>query len=154
MKKILKFPRGNRQINLSSCGPNVLKHTIFYKKGLNISEHYLANLSCCSEKNGSLIKDIIRVAKNFNLNFNLKENSSIEDIISSINTENPVILLIQEWKSGHYIVANGYDSKHKKIFYYDPLYGKTREIKYETLDKIWTCLEGYQRNKFGIFIKD
>jgi ABC-type bacteriocin/lantibiotic exporter with double-glycine peptidase domain len=154
MKKILKFPKGKKQINLSSCGPNVLKHIIFYKKGLHVPEHYLANLSCCSKKNGALIKDIVRVAKNFNLNYTLKENASIEDIIYSINTENPAILLIQEWKSGHYVVANGYDTKHKKIFYYDPLYGKTRNMNYGTLSKVWFVLEGQQKNHFAIFIKD
>jgi ABC-type bacteriocin/lantibiotic exporter with double-glycine peptidase domain len=154
MKKILKFPKGDKQINLSSCGPNVLKHIIFYKKGLCIPEHHLANLSCCSEKNGALIKDMVRVTKNFNLNYILKENASIDDILSSINSGNPAMLLIQEWKSGHYIAVNGYDTKKNKIFYYDPLYGKTRNINYETLNKVWNCLEGCERNHFGIFFKD
>lgn len=151
MKKILKFPKGDKQINLSSCGPHAMKQVILYKLGLDVPEYKLINMSCCSSSTGAPIKGIIQVAKNFNLNHSLKHNSSVEDIISSINTENPVILFIQEWKSGHYVVANGYDDKYGKVFYYDPLYGKTRDMNYETLDKVWHGLDVFHRNHFGIF---
>ncbi len=154
MKKILKFPNANKQINSGSCGPNSIKHVILYKKGLDIPEQNLINMSCCSEKTGAAIKDLARVADNFNLNYFLKHNSSIEDIISSLNKNNPAILLIQDWGSTHYIVANGYDTKFNKIFYYDPFDGKTKPMNYTTLNRVWKGLDVFKRNKFGMFFKD
>ncbi|HOU79135.1 MAG TPA: cysteine peptidase family C39 domain-containing protein [Candidatus Pacearchaeota archaeon] len=154
MKKILKFPEGNKQINLSSCGPNAMKQVILYKIGLDIPEYQLINMSCCSTETGTPVRGMIQISKNFNLNHKLKHNASIDDIIYSINTKNPVILLIQEWKSGHYVVANGYDTKHEKVFYYDPLYGKTRSINYSTLNKNWHGLDVFHRNRMGIFFED
>lgn len=153
MKKILKFPEKDKQINLSSCGPHAMKKVIEYKSGIDVPESQLINMSCCSWRNGAPIEGMIKIARNFNLNYDLKHNSSINDIISSIDTENPAILLVQEWGSGHYVVANGYDNKHEKVFYYDPLYGKTRNMNYETLDKVWHGLDVFQRNRFGIFFK-
>lgn len=153
MKKILKFLNGteDRQINLSSCGPHAMKQVILYKLGLDVPEYKLINMSCCSEKTGAPIKGMEQVARKFDLNYILKENSSIEDIISSIDNNNPVILFIQEWGTGHYVVANGYDTKQEKVFYYDPLYGKTRQMNYETLDKKWHGVDLFKRNKFGMF---
>ena len=108
-------------------------------------------MSCCSWANGAPIEGMSRIAKNFNLNYKLKHNSSIEDIISSMDKGNPAILLIQAWGNGHYVVANGYDDKNNKIFYYDPLYGKTKNINYETLDKNWHGVDLFKRNHFGMF---
>lgn len=153
MKKILKFPKGDKQINLSSCGPNCFKQYILYKKGLSIPEHQLINISCCSEKTGAPIKGMEQVARKFNLDYSLKHDSSIEDIISSIDNENLAILLIQEWKSGHYVVATGYDDKNEKIFYYDPLYGRVKNMNYKTLDKKWFGVDSFKRNKLGFFFK-
>ncbi len=153
MKKVLKFPEGDRQINLSSCGPNCLKQYILYKKGFSLPEHQLINMSCCSETIGAPIKGMEQVARKFNLNYDLKHDSSIEDITSSIDKNNPVILLIQEWGTGHYVVANGYDKQKGKIFYYDPLYGKTRNMNYKTLEKKWFGVDLFRRNKFGMFFR-
>lgn len=153
MKKTLKFSEGDKQLHGGSCGPHAMKKVIKYRLGIEVPEHKLINMSCCSWRNGTSINGLIKVARNFNLNHIIKHNSSVEDIISSIDTENPAILLVQEWGSGHYVVANGYDDKQEKVFYYDPLYGKTRNMNYETLDKKWFGVDVFERNRFGIFFK-
>jgi len=153
MKKILSFPIISKQTNEGSCGPNAMKHVILYKKGLNTPEWKLINMSSCSEKNGAPIDGLARIAKNFNLSYELMHNSSIFDLINSIDNKNPAILLIQAWGNGHYVVANGYDNKIKKVFYYDPFDGKTKPIRYENLDKRWHGLDMFERNHFGIFFK-
>jgi ABC-type bacteriocin/lantibiotic exporter with double-glycine peptidase domain len=153
MRKILKLPEGDKQINLSSCGPNAMKKVIAYKSGIDVPEHQLINMSCCSWANGAPINGMEQVARKFNLDYELKHNSSVDDIISSIDNNNPVVLLIQEWGSGHYVVANGYDDKYEKVFYYDPLYGKVKNINYSTLDKKWVGVDLFERDHFGIFFK-
>ena len=77
----------------------------------------------------------------------------ISDLINSIDNKNPAIILIQAWGNGHYVVANGYDNKNKKVFYYDPFDGKTKPIRYENLDKRWHGLDRFERDHLGIFFK-
>lgn len=160
MKKILKFqdlykkPFLCKQHHGGSCGPNVMKKIIAYKLGIHVPEHQLINISCCSFANGASIDGMVKIANEFNLNHDLKHNSSIEEIISSINNNNPVVLLIRAWGNGHYIAANGYDNKFDKIFYYDPFDGKIKSMKYSTLNEKWHGLDVFERNHFGIFFKD
>lgn len=160
MRKRLRFPVIPKRFSLrkqnreGSCGPNGMRYVIAYYKGLDIPEWQLINMSCCSQSNGAPIDGMARIAKNFNLNYELMHNSSISDLVGSINEKNPVVLLIQSWGTGHYVVANGYDDKHNKIFYYDPLYGKTKQMNYETLDKKWHGVDLFERNHLGIFFKN
>jgi uncharacterized protein YvpB len=169
MKKKLKLPpdcdpRHYKQSNRGSCGPNAMKRIISYKQGLNILEQHLINLSNCSQKNGASVKGIAKIADSFNLDCIQKNNSSISDLINSINEGNPIILLIQAWPDkkiknwsetwsyGHYIDVLGFDTLEEKIFYYDPYDGKDKEISYKKLDERWhdkTSKELY--NKFGMF---
>jgi len=160
MRKILKLPVLHKKPSLrkqnheGSCGPNGMRHVIAYYKGLDIPEWRLINMSCCSEKNGASIKGMVRIADNFNLNYKLRHNSSISDLVDSINRDNLVMMLIQEWGNGHYIIGNGYDDKYEKIFYYDPFDGKMKEMNYKNLDKNWFGLDSFLRDHLGIFFKN
>lgn len=158
--KFPAFPRSSKkrdikQINGADCGPNILKHAIFYKIGIDVPEWKLINLSCCDNKYGAPIKGMANAARKYGLRYELRENASISDLIRSIDEGNPVIIFIQAWDGGHYDAVTGYDDKENKIIYYDPYDGgKKKEIHYETLDKKWYGSDLYLRNHFGIFIKD
>ena len=176
MKKILKSPTPPspkkkssliKQINYNSCGPNVMGWVIFHKYGLKVPEEKLINISNCG-RNGAYISGMTKIADKYGLNYELKHNSLISDLIDSIDSGNPVILLIQktwlnikvqDWSSiqdfGHYIVVHGYSDKEEKIYYYEPYYGKKRtQISYKNLDERWHGLDLFPRNHFGMFIQD
>lgn len=167
MKKRLNFPESYKQINGGSCGPNLMKQIILYKTGLNIPENNIINAGNCSHKRGTSIEGMIKISEKFNLNYDLRDNSLISDIINSINKNNPVILLIQAWQSGkikdwkktdhlgHYIGAIGYDTRESKIFYYDPFDGKNKSISYIKLEERWHDRDlNILYNHFGIFFKN
>jgi hypothetical protein len=149
MIKILDFKNDYKQLHEGSCGPNLMREIILYKKGLDIPESDLIDISSCSKEYGTSVKAMIALADNFNLKYYIKHNSTISDLVYSINKNNPVIILIQEgqnykskdwskiWNKGHYVGINGFDEQKKEIFYYDPLYGKTKAISYQNLDKVW-----------------
>jgi uncharacterized protein YvpB len=161
MRKRLDFPRGYGQLHGGSCGPNIMRRVISYKRGLDVIEEDLINLGNCSVKKGTSIDGIANIADKFGLNYLMKTNSSISDLIQSIKENNPVVLLIQAWpekkvkdwtkvhENGHYVGVFGFDEKEEKIFYYDPLGGKEKDISYKNLLERWH--DGY--NNFGIFFK-
>jgi len=167
MKKRLDFPEGYGQCEDGWCGPNLMRQVILYMKGLYIPEKKLVNISNCSIKRGTSVENMLKMAHKFNLKNYTKNNSEIEDLIYSINRGNPAILLIQAWpfkkvndwsnawENGHYVGANGYDEKQKKIFYYDPCDGKNKPISYETLDEVWHDKDSENiYEHFGMFFLD
>jgi len=110
---------------------------------------------------------MINLADNFNLKYYINYNSSIYNLIHSINRNNPAIILIQEgsynkfkdwskiWDRGHYVGISEFDEQKQKISYYDPLYGKIKSITYENLNKRWHDKDSENTYEhFGIFFKD
>jgi len=97
MKKVLNFPTYYKQINIGSCGPNAMKGVISYILRKEISEHYLINLGNSSEEHGTSVRGMAKIADNFGLKYDLKQNSSIDDLVESIKKDIPVIILIQAW---------------------------------------------------------
>lgn len=149
MNKTLGFPKGVRQLGEGFCGPNAMKHLIFYKYGLEIPEDSLMKVGCGSKKDGVSVRGMEKIATKFNLNYDLKHGSSISDLVESISKENPVILLVQAWPDrkihdwsrtwdyGHYVVVIGYNQKKDKVTYYDPYDGKKKFLSKEKLNEIW-----------------
>jgi Peptidase C39 family len=168
MKKILEFNTKFKQLGEGCCGPNAIKHILINKYELNIPEERLINISNCSQRNGASVKGILKVADNFKLNYSIKHNSSIQDLVDSVINNNLGILLIQAWPSkkvfdwsninysGHYIDFFGFDTLEEKIFYYDPFDGKKKNISYKKLDKIWHDKDPKNKiyyDHFGIFFR-
>ena len=167
MIKRLDFQNDSQQLHEGSCCPNLMREIIIYKKGLDIPESDLIDLCHCSKENGTSVKEMVALADNFGLKYYLNYNSSISDLIYSINKKNPILILIQEgqnykskdwskiWDKGHYVGINGFDEQKKEIFYYDPLYGKTKAISYQNLNKVWhdKDLESVYEH-FGMFFLD
>lgn len=168
MIKKLYFSESDKQFHIASCGTKVMQKIIFYKKGIEVSESDLMRMGNTSRK-GTPMEKMLRIADNFNLNYSLKYNSSILDLIDSIDKGNPIILSIQSWPNkkvvdwsqakafGHYITAYGYDNREDKIFYYDPYDGKKKSIRYEKLHKMWHDEDFKNKivyNHFGIFFEN
>ncbi len=169
MKKILKFEVKYQQSGEGICGPNAIKHILLNKYQVDVSEKKLIDISNCSQKNGAAVKGIIKVADTFNLNYSAKHKCSIDDLVKSIENNNPAMLLIQAWvdkksidwskinHAGHYIDMVGVDTFKKKVFYYDPLDGKIKNISYEKLDERWHDIDPRSRtfyDHFAIFFRD
>lgn len=151
MKKRLDLIVGKKQIKDYSCGPNAIKQVIHYKYRLDIPEKYLMKIGETSEK-GTSIQGMMTIAEKFKLDYRIRCNSSISDLINSIKEDNPVILLIQAWGDGHYVVAYGYDKKQDKILYYDPFDGKKKSISSEKLNERWNDRDKENiYNRFGMF---
>jgi hypothetical protein len=168
MRKILKFKTKFKQLGEGCCGPNALKHIFINKYGLDVPEKRLIDISNCAQRNGASVRGILKVADTFNLNYKIKHNSSIQDLIDSVINDNPGILLVQAWPnnkvsdwsninySGHYIDFFGFDTLEEKIFYYDPFDGKKKNISYKKLEEVWHDEDPKNKifyNKFAIFFK-
>lgn len=75
-----------------------------------------------TDKNGTTLEGLMRVAKKYGLKFKACENMTIDDLKKSINSRRPCITPIQVWRSstkgswesdwrhGHYVVPIGYDN--------------------------------------------
>ena len=168
MIKRLDFPESKKQYHIASCGPKVMQKVILYKKGIEVPEMDLIKIANTSRK-GTPIESMLRIADRFNLNYFLKHNYSIPDLIDSIDEGNPAVLSTQGWPNkkvkdwsiesafGHYDILTGYDTKSGKIYYYDPYDGKIKSMHYETLHSVAHDIDfksGIEYNHFGIFFKN
>lgn len=165
MRKILNFPTNYKKIYQDSCGPVAMRQIIHHKLGIEIPERDLMNIAHTSRK-GTFLPQMEKVAKEFNLNYFIKTNSSIEDLIDSINKGNPIILSVQAWPNkkvkswgniwhlGHYDDFFGYDNKLKKLVYYDTFDGKVKDISFGKLNEVWHDINfktGEIYNHLGMF---
>lgn len=163
MKKILKFPNGPKQLTNYSCGTNCMRYVIYYYNGVSIPEEILMRIGNTSEKAGTSLPGMKRIADKFDLDYELKFNSSISDLVQLIKEENLAVLSVQAWPNrkiqsggwkginafGHYVVAFGYDNKNEKLNYYDPFDGKNKTISYLKLEERWHDGDDH----LGIFFK-
>lgn len=136
MKKRLDLIFGSKQ-SRGACGPYAIKPVILYKKGLNIPEKELIEIAGTTEEDGTSVNGMIKIAEKFNLDYIIKNNSSISDLEESIKNDNPVILLIQALGDGHYILGKKCDSEKKVFSYFDPYYGEDKTLSYKKLLKKW-----------------
>lgn len=156
-----------KQYHIASCGTKAMQKIIIYKKGIEVPEMDLMRIANTSRK-GTTIEGMLKIADKFYLNYFLKHNSSILDLINSIDKGNPAVLSTQDWPNkkvkdwsietafGHYFDVFGYDTKEEKIYYYDPYYGKIKTIRYGKLDTMWHDVDfktGEVFNHFAIFFK-
>jgi len=158
-----KKPSLRKQNHEGSCGPNCMRHIIFYYTGLNIPEESLIKIGNTSKKSGTSLEGMIKIANKFNLSYESKYNSSISELINSIRNENLAVLSIQAWPNrkirngnwkntlefGHYVAAYGYNNLIGKLYYYDSFDGIHKDFSYKKLEEVWHDDEEH----FGIFFK-
>jgi hypothetical protein len=168
MIKRLNFPESEKQYHIASCGPKAMQKVILYKKGIEVPEMDLIKIANTSRK-GTPIESMLKIANKFNLNYFIKHNYSIQDLIDSVERENPAVLSVQGWPNkkvkdwltesafGHYINLTGFDTREEKIFYYDPYDGKIKSMSYEKLHLVAHDIDFKSRieyNHFGIFFEN
>jgi predicted double-glycine peptidase len=141
------FPRYKQKLEWS-CGASAMHHILDYY-GMEVSEFSLIKLAGTNKKNGTPVDGITKIANAYNLDFIVKEELSLNELILNIRRNNPVILAIQalsnykvhdwsnEWNSGHYVVATGYDPHYRCVRYQDPGLGRRMSINYTKLHKRW-----------------
>jgi uncharacterized protein YvpB len=168
MIKRLDFQETKKQYHIASCGTKAMQQIILYQKGIEVPESDLMKIANTSRK-GTPVESMLKMADKFDLHYFLKHNSSIQDLIDSVNKENSAILSTQGWPSkkvknwsiesafGHYINLAGFDTRKEKIYYYDPYDGKIKPVNYEKLKAMWHDVDfktGEVFDHFAIFFLD
>ncbi len=168
MKKMLDFSETKKQYNIASCGTKAMQQIILIKRGIEVPELHLMKIGNTSRK-GTFVEGILNIADKFDLNYRLKHNCSINDLIESVDKGNPALLSVQAWSNykvkdwsieeafGHWDILNGYDTREKMIYYYDPYDGKIKKIGYDTLHLTWhdkNFKKNIVYNKFAVFFEN
>jgi predicted double-glycine peptidase len=119
-KRILDFPN-TRQAYDYSCGPGAVQAVMAYY-GVDFRESELVDSLKTNEKDGTLVKDIVRFLHSQGFSTDVKEHMSQSDLFRYIDKRIPVIALIQAWgkkadfdrhyadtwDDGHFVVVIGY----------------------------------------------
>jgi uncharacterized protein len=108
-------------------------------------------------------EDIVSAAKRYGLQAFAKEDMASEELKGYLDEEKPVIVCLQAYgnpkyyrkyeRSGHYIVAIGYDSRH--LFFEDPsLYGHRGSLTYRDFERRWHDIDAFGKfyNHHGIVL--
>lgn len=146
--KLLNYP-DVRQSTKDRCGIDAVQ-TVLQYYGEDYREDEL--LSSLRNKNTYLsdnmesarVNNVVNLFKEKEYKIDFKQ-MNINDIISYLNRDIPVILLIQawgdvddyeeEWKSGHYVVAVGYTKN--KILFEDPATFQMTYLPFDELMVRW-----------------
>ena len=144
---LLDFPE-LRQVSNYSCGSNAMQSILGYY-GTDIREDELIEKLHTNKEEGTEVKDMTRVAKEFGLK--TKPIKTVEDLQAAIKDGMPVLLTIQAWEdeentdwentwdAGHYVVAIGYNDK--EIIFEDPSSENRTYLTFDELDKRWHDLD-------------
>lgn len=117
-----------------------------------------------TDKTGTSIRGLARVARNYDLKYKKFQNLTIDELQKCINKHLPVIIPIQaysrkpnfkycqSWNHGHYVIPIGYDDK--RIYFQDPSSKSRTFLTYEELNDRWHDREATGRKlyHFGMII--
>ncbi|MEW6277127.1 MAG: cysteine peptidase family C39 domain-containing protein [Candidatus Eremiobacterota bacterium] len=114
-----------------SCGAGALRAVLAYY-GKDVSEEELMDRLDTDPQHGTPPEALVRVAREFGLKAELKQNMQVADLERAMDQKTPVIVDAQAWRegdelnlpwsqvweSGHYMVAVGVDGKN--LYVEDP----------------------------------
>ena len=160
--KLIKFPE-LRQVYAWDCGASVLQSVLAYF-GIDIREEKIIKKAGSTEE-GTSPNHLEKVLRQNNIKYKSGE-MNIQDIISYLDKDMPVILLLQawsdkkivdwkkNWKDGHYVVAIGYDKN--KIYFEDPASISRTFLNFGELEERWhdVDLKGKKYIHWGIAIEN
>ncbi len=151
--KILNFPE-RRQTYSYDCGATAIEAVLNYY-GINVRENMVMKIAK-TDKTGTTIKHIIKVAEQFKLKADSRQ-MTIPELKSYIDKKIPIIVPMQAWttkkipdrknirKSGHYVVVIGYDSK--KLYFEDPAVCYRTYLTYKEFLERWHD-EDYRHKRY------
>lgn len=126
------------------CGPACLKMVLSYW-GIEKTEKEIANLRPIPSSTNTSDEDIKNIAESFGFKVEIKNNSTLEDILYWLDKKIPVIV---DWftrgrgdypdsevADGHYSIVVGLDDKF--VYIQDPEIGSLRTLKREDFLKVW-----------------
>ena len=134
-----------RQIYNYDCGASCVETVLTYF-GYDAREDHIMKIAG-TDKNGTSIEGLIKVAKKFNLKYKTSENMTIDNLKQCITRRRPCITPIQawgnnakknwedNWRNGHYVVPIAYDDKN--IYFEDPASPHRTFLSFEEMDKRW-----------------
>lgn len=133
--KILDVPH-YLQSDDSTCGPASLR-MIFAYYGKFYDEASIAQICDHTYEMGCKSEDMVCAAETLGFNVFLKNNSTIDEIISYIDSEIPVVV---DWfcgdpPEGHSSVVIGYDDKN--LFILDPFLEEMRVVNKVDFTRCW-----------------
>lgn len=159
MKFIKNFPELRQTFNYD-CGANAMLSVLIYY-GVDLTENEVMDIIGTNPKYGTPINGFKKVAKKFSLKYKEGE-ITIDHLKKCIDKGKPVIIALQawnikkvknwedEWESGHYVIAVGYD--HKRIYFEDPSASVRTYLSYKELGERWhdLCITGKKLYNWGI----
>jgi predicted double-glycine peptidase len=134
-----------RQIYSYDCGASCMETVLTYF-GYDQREGYIMKIAG-TDKNGTSIEGLIKVAKKIGLKCKARENMTIDDLKRCINLRRPCITPIQAWgnktkknwedgwKNGHYVVPIAYDDKN--LYFEDPVSNYRTFLSCEEMERRW-----------------
>jgi len=149
-----------RQIYSYDCGASCMETVLTYF-GYDEREDYIMKIAG-TDKNGTSIEGLIKVAKKLGLKYKARDNMTIDDLKKCINRRRPCITSIQAWgnnakedwedgwRYGHFVVPIAYDDKN--IYFEDPASDHRTFLSYDEMERRWHDKEAGGRKliHFGI----
>ena len=103
---LMLMERSKIQSTDYSCGAVALQTVIHHFTGEYISELMLIDRLLSNPTIGTMPGEIVRVAHEFGLKAELRQNMTLDDIRENVNDGKPVIVVVKLEDVGHYIVIN------------------------------------------------
>lgn len=135
-----------RQIFNYDCGAACMETVLTYF-GFDAREDEILKIAR-TDKQGTMIEGLMRVADKFGLKYKASENMQIADLKKCIDKGHPCITPIQAWagsskrrnwedgwSNGHYVVPIGYNGR--KLFFEDPASHYRTYLTHEEMDRRW-----------------
>lgn len=134
-----------RQTYGYDCGASCME-TVLTHFGYDVREDHIMKIAG-TDKNGTSITGLMKVAKKFGLKYKTRENMTIDDLKKCINRRRPCITPIQawcgspkenwedDWSCGHYVVPIGYDDKN--FYFEDPASDHRTFLSYGEMERRW-----------------
>ena len=151
-----RFPllTSTRQSTEYSCGASALQAVLSYW-GKDVEEQELMQRLNTSPETGTYVGDIVRVAREFGFNAEVRENLTLPDLHAALTKGMPVIVCGQAWRSrehsdksaqedwedDHYIVVLGMDNKY--VYYQDPFAKRGNAfVSHRVFEESWHNVRG------------
>jgi predicted double-glycine peptidase/uncharacterized membrane protein len=151
-----RFPllTSTRQSTEYSCGASALQAVLSYW-GKDVEEQELMQRLHTSPETGTYVGDIVRVAREFGFNAEVKEDLTLPELHAALTKDMPVIVCGQAWRSrensaksaqedwedDHYFVVLGMDNKY--VYYQDPFAKRGNAfVSHRLFEESWHNVRG------------
>ncbi|MEO8704644.1 MAG: cysteine peptidase family C39 domain-containing protein, partial [Kofleriaceae bacterium] len=123
-----------------TCGPAALMAICAYF-GVGPDDEARCATDMRIDRDGSDPEHLVRAAKKYGLSHREYRGMTLDQLADCLDQRRPVMLTLQAWGEGHWVVAIGYD--HRRIYFEDPYLDRGRGfIDRSELVRRWHDVEG------------